>query len=129
MAVSKAQKMSAKKWDAANLDRVSIAMAKGKKDEVKAAAVAVGESMNQYIITAIDQRMGVNAPEAPQNARQGPGDILTPSTLKTAQDAAEKAGETVPAFVERAVETQAKRDNSARRLLRPKEKAPDESGT
>lgn len=129
MAVSKAQKMSAKKWDAANLDRVSIAMAKGKKDEVKAAAVAVGESMNQYIIAAIDQRMGVKAPETPQNARQGPGDILTPSALKTAQDAAEKAGETVPAFVERAVETQAKRDNSARRLLRPKEKAPDESGT
>lgn len=128
MAVSKAQKMSAKKWDAANLDRVSIAMAKGKKDEVKAAAVAVGESMNQYIITAIDQRMGVNAPESPQNARQGPGDILTPSALKTAQDAAEKAGETVPAFVERAVETQAKRDKVAF-AIRPKEKAPDESGT
>ena len=127
MAVSKAQKMSAKKWDAANLDRVSIAMAKGKKDEVKAAAVAVGESMNQYIIAAIDQRMGVKAPETPQNARQGPGDILT-SALKTAQDAAEKAGETVPAFVERAVETQAKRDKVAL-AIRPKEKAPDESGT
>lgn len=52
-----AQKKSAKKWDAANLDRVSIAMAKGKKDEIKAAASAAGESMNQYIVMAIDQRM------------------------------------------------------------------------
>ncbi len=54
---TEAQKKSAKKWDAANLDRVSIAMAKGKKDEIKAAASAAGESMNQYIVNAIDQRI------------------------------------------------------------------------
>ncbi len=54
---TEAQKRSAKKWDAANLDRVSIAMPKGKKDDIKAAAAAVGESMNQYIINAIDHRM------------------------------------------------------------------------
>ena len=54
---TEAQKQSARKWDAANLDRISIAMPKGKKDEVKEAASAVSESMNQYIITAIDQRM------------------------------------------------------------------------
>ena len=52
-----ARKENNKKWDAANLDRISIAMPKGKKDEVKEAASAVSESMNQYIITAIDQRM------------------------------------------------------------------------
>ena len=50
-------KQSNRKWDAANLDRVSIAMSKGKKDEIKTAASAAGESMNQYIVTAIDQRM------------------------------------------------------------------------
>ncbi len=54
---TEAQKQSARKWDAANLDRISIAMPKGKKDEVKEAASAASESMNQYIITAIDQRM------------------------------------------------------------------------
>lgn len=52
-----ARKENNKKWDAANLDRISIAMPKGKKDKVKEAASAVNESMNQYIITAIDQRM------------------------------------------------------------------------
>lgn len=114
-----AQKRSAKKWDAANLDRVSVAMAKGKKDEIKAAAVGAGESMNQYIITAIDQRMtGTHS-----GAAQGP---LTPGTLKTAQEAAQNAGEMVSAFVGRAVETQAQRDKLTL-AMRPKEKAPDTS--
>lgn len=52
-----ARKEGNRKWDSANLDRVSIAMAKGKKDDIKAAAAAAGESMNQYIINAVDQRM------------------------------------------------------------------------
>lgn len=54
---TEARKEGNRKWDAANLDRISVAMTKGKKDEIKAAASAVGESMNQYIVKAIDQRM------------------------------------------------------------------------
>lgn len=54
---TEARKEGNRKWDAANLDRVSIAMAKGKKDDIKAAALTVGESMNQYIVNAINQRM------------------------------------------------------------------------
>lgn len=108
MAVSEAQKKSAQKWDAANLDRVSIAMPKGMKDTVKAAAAVAGESMNQYIIGATEQR--INGLQQPAGAPQGEGAILTPSALKTAQEAAQRAGETVPAFVSRAVDIQAKRD-------------------
>lgn len=108
MAVSEAQKKSAQKWDAANLDRVSIAMPKGMKDTVKAAAAVAGESMNQYIIGATEQR--INGLQQPAGAPQGMGAILTPSALKTAQEAAQRAGETVPAFVSRAVDIQAKRD-------------------
>ena len=52
-----ARKEGNRKWDTADLDRVSIAMPKGKKDDIKAAAAAVGESMNQYIINAVEQRM------------------------------------------------------------------------
>ena len=55
---TEARKESNKKWDSANLDRVSIAMPKGKRETIKAAAVAAGESMNQYIIGAVDERMG-----------------------------------------------------------------------
>ena len=47
MPVSDAQRKSAQKWDAANLDRISVALPKGKKDEIKAAAAIHGETMNQ----------------------------------------------------------------------------------
>ena len=126
MAVSEAQKKSAQKWDAANLDRVSIAMPKGMKDTVKAAAAVAGESMNQYIIGATEQR--INGLQQPAGASQGEGAILTPAALKTAQEAAQRAGETVPAFVGRAVETQAQRDK-VMQAMRTKEKAPDKSET
>ena len=126
MAVSEAQKKSAQKWDAANLDRVSIAMPKGMKDTVKAAAAVAGESMNQYIIGATEQR--INGLRQPAGAPQGGGAILTPAALKTAQEAAQRAGETVPAFVSRSVETQAQRDK-VMQAMRPKEKAPDKSET
>lgn len=53
-----ARKEGNKRWDEKNLDRISLALPKGKKEEIKAAASAAGESMNQYIATAIDQRMG-----------------------------------------------------------------------
>lgn len=120
MAVSEAQKKSAQKWDAANLDRVSIAMPKGMKDTVKAAATVAGESMNQYIICATEQR--INGLQQPAGAPQGMGAILTPAALKVAQEAAQRAGETVPAFVGRAIETQAQRDK-VMQAMRPKEKA------
>lgn len=108
MAVSESRKKANQKWDAANLDRVSIAMPKGMKDTVKAAAAVAGESMNQYIIGATEQR--INGLRQPAGAPQGEGAILTPAALKTAQEAAQRAGETVPAFVSRAVDIQAKRD-------------------
>lgn len=127
MAVSEAQKKSAQKWDATNLDRVSIAMPKGMKDMVKAAAAVAGESMNQYIIGATEQR--INGPQQPAGAPQGMGAILlTPAALKTAQEAAQRAGETVPAFVGRAIETQAQRDKVIQ-AMKPREKAPDKSET
>lgn len=126
MAVSESRKKANQKWDAANLDRVSIAMPKGMKDTVKAAAAVAGESMNQYIIGATEQR--INGLQKPAGAPQGEGAILTPAALKTAQEAAQRAGETVPAFVSRAVETQAQRDK-VMQAMRTKEKAPDKSET
>ena len=125
MAVSESRKKANLKWDAANLDRLSIATAKGKKDEIKAAAAAAGESMNQYIVNAIDQRMSGNSSKATQEPTETHGGseyILTQEAAKTAQEAAQKAGETVPAFVERAVVTQAQRDKVAQGLFRAKEK-------
>lgn len=54
---TEARKEGNKRWDEKNLDRVSLAMPKGKKENIKAAAAAVGESMNQYILAAVDTRL------------------------------------------------------------------------
>lgn len=52
-----ARKENNRKWDAANLDRISLALPKGKKDIIKKAAENVKVSMNQYIEQAIDEKM------------------------------------------------------------------------
>ena len=54
---TEAKREGNRKWDTANLDRVSIAMPKGKKDSIKEAAAAANESVNQYIIKAVEQRI------------------------------------------------------------------------
>ena len=61
---TEARKEGNRRWDEANLDRVSIALPKGKKDEIKAAALAAGESMNQYIIAAVDARIELDSKKA-----------------------------------------------------------------
>ena len=129
MAVSEAQKKSAQKWDAANLDRVSIAMPKGMKDTVKAAAAVAGESMNQYIIGATEQRISGKSPQNAAESNGSLGAILTPDALKIAQEAAQRAGEDIPAFVSRAVANQNQRDKVAMSLRVDAKKAPEESGT
>lgn len=54
---TEARKEGNRKWDAANLDRLSVAVPKGKKDLIKAHAEAQGESVNAFINRAIDETM------------------------------------------------------------------------
>lgn len=61
-------KQSNRTWDANNLDRMSLALPKGKKAEIQAAAGRIGESMNQYIKGAIDQRLARDAAGTDQPA-------------------------------------------------------------
>ena len=56
-AYNEARKQANLKWDKENLERISIAVAPGDRDRIKAAAAAVGESMNAYIKGAVFQRM------------------------------------------------------------------------
>ena len=56
MSVSAAQKKASIKY-LEKLDEIRIRMPKGEKNNIKEAASAAGESMNQYIINAVDQRM------------------------------------------------------------------------
>ena len=54
---TEARKEGNRRWDSANLDRLSLALPKGSKETIKAAADAAGESVNGYIKRAIDERM------------------------------------------------------------------------
>lgn len=118
---------SIKRYEDKAYDKVLVRMPKGRKDEIQTFAAQTGESVNGFINRAIGEAMG-ESPQQPAGAPQGEGAILTPAALKTAQDAAQRAGETVPAFVGRAVETQAQRDRLMQ-AMRQKEKAPDKSET
>lgn len=114
MAVSKAQQKAVNKYMAANYDRVNVTMPKGRKAELKAVAESRGQSVNAFVNEAIDAAVS-------GSAAQTCGDtLLTPKALTQAQAAAKSAGETVPEFIERAVETQAKRDDLTRKLEQAK---------
>lgn len=127
MAVSKAQQNATNKWIAKAYDRINLTVPKGRKEEIQAFAAQTGESVNGFINRAIGEAMG-ESPQQPAGAPQGMGAILTPAALKTAQEAAQNAGETVSAFVGRAVDVQVQRDKLTL-AMRPKEKAPDTSET
>lgn len=121
---SEARIKSNNKWTNAHYDRINLAVPKGRKAEIQALAGAEGQSVNGFIIAAIDEKIerdsGGTPPTRPQETLERPrgvGMVSLPSeAIKTAQAAAEAAGEAVPVFVARAVETQAKRDKIARGL-------------
>ncbi len=101
MAVSERKRASNKKWDVANIERLSIAVPKGQRDEIKTAAAAAGESINKYIIEAIRARMdGGAAPAAeivpavqPGQAVDGDGLTLPAKVARLAVQAAKMAGD------------------------------------
>ena len=57
MAVSKANQRAVNKYVKANYDRINVTMPKGRKDEIKAHAESMGESVNGFIGRAIDETM------------------------------------------------------------------------
>ena len=69
-----ARKDSNRKWDANNLDRMSIAVPKGMRDIIKAHAESQGESANSFINRAISETMARDA----AGTRGGYGQGITP---------------------------------------------------
>lgn len=54
---TEARKEGNRRWDAANLDRISVAMPKGKRELIKSYAEERGESVNAFVNRAIDETM------------------------------------------------------------------------
>ena len=55
--VSKAQQKVVAKYMKNNYDEIKVRVEKGKREIIKTAATAAGESVNGYIKKAVDQRM------------------------------------------------------------------------
>ncbi len=118
MPVSKANQRAVNKYKKNNYDRIEITVPKGQRGVFQSHASARGESVNGFINRAIMEAMGRDngaqeAAEAPQEASVV---SLPPETIQAAQEAASAAGEAIPAFISRAVETQAQRDALARKM-------------
>ena len=67
-----ARKEGNRKWDAQNLDRISIALPKGSKDKIKANAEKRGESINGFVGRAISETMKRDALELPGAGQTDP---------------------------------------------------------
>ena len=121
MPASKAQQKAVNKYMKENYDRFLLTLRpKGRLDAIKAHAASCSESTSAFINRAIDHQISQDCDRGTCKAQQGQpgggGISLHPEALQTAQNAAQKAGETVSQFVERAVDVQAKRDEMARKM-------------
>ena len=110
MAVSKAQQRAVHKYVKDNYDRMELTVPKGRKAELKALAESRGQSVNAFVNEAIDAAVSGSVTQA------GRDTMLTPKAITAALTASEAAGETVEAFIARAIETQAERDKLLRGL-------------
>ena len=117
MPASKAQQKAVSKYMKENYDVYQIRMKKGQKDTIKAHADSRGESINAFIGRAIQETMerDTGGPQEAAGAPAGVGVVSLPlEALKTAQEAAQAAGEGVPQFVARAIESRAALDEQER---------------
>lgn len=119
MALTTARKKANAKYEAKAYDKTLIRLPKGRLDEIRAHIEPAGESLNGFIGRAINEAMARDSAGGPQEAAgaaAGGGISLSPDTLESAQQAAERTGEAPAVFVARAIETQAKRDGNSLKL-------------
>lgn len=63
---TESRKNANRKWDSANLDRLSIALPKGQRDRIKDHAAAMGESANAFIARAINETIERDIAKGPE---------------------------------------------------------------
>ena len=104
MAVPKSNQRAVNKYIRENYDRVGLTMQKGQKDKIKTYADANGESVNAFILRAINEAMGGSPAAAAAGA-----DLEIDRKAIDAHIV--QTGETVQDFIARAIAGQIERDN------------------
>lgn len=66
MATTKAGQAAVQRYEAKAYDKILVRVPKGRRDEIQAAAEAAGQSVNAYIIEAIDRRMERSSEPGPK---------------------------------------------------------------
>ena len=108
--ISKAQQKCVSRYEAANYDKILVRLPKGQRETVKAQADAAGKSLNAYLVGLIEGETPEPAPQAPQ--------CLTPEALDKATQAAQAAGEELEAWITRAINDTAARDQNIRDIYK-----------
>lgn len=108
--ISKAQQKCVSRYEAANYDKILVRLPKGQRETVKAQADSSGKSLNAYLIGLIAGDTPAAAPQAPQ--------YLTPEALDKATQAAQAAGEELDAWITRAINDTAQRDQNIRDIYK-----------
>lgn len=110
---TEAKKEGNRKWDAANLDRISLAVPKGKKETIQAHAAARGESVNGFIGRVIDEAIERDTGGGPVAAPSG---SVPPDKVGEVKAHIDVIGEDEASFMGRAVDEQMRRDKISLRM-------------
>ena len=118
MAVSEAKKRANAKWDSENMATLACKVKRTQAVAFKSYCEGRGKTANtalkEYVMSCIGEG------ESPQKDVEGPtapvAGILSPDTLKAAQEASKRTGEDVGQFVVRSVDEQTKRDEVSFRM-------------
>lgn len=112
MAPSEAQKRASNKYNLEHMSTLGCKVRKAQAVAFKAYCQNQGSTSNtvlkDFVLGCIGEQDTV-----PQAGKDPTGVPLPPETVKTAQEAAESTGESIPQFIGRVVQTQAQRDKTS----------------
>lgn len=112
MAITESRKRANAKWDKENMTTLGCKIKRTQAAAFKVYCENQGSTSNtvlkDFVLGCIGEQETVS-----QAGEVSAGVPLPPEAVKTAQDAAESTGETVPQFIGRAVQTQAQRDKAS----------------
>ena len=68
MTTTRAAQAAVQRYEAKAYDKILVRVPKGRREEIQAAAEAVGQSVNAYIVEAVDRRIrGQISPNPPED--------------------------------------------------------------